>query len=169
MAVVNRLSDLSPAAQMELIQFLEPWFQAKIKGLAGSATGTTDPNAVHFNSPNTNLVARSLTVTANEDLPGDDASIVLTAAGTVGDFDISAKGILLLRSTTDAVQVEADGGNLVLVASSNVNVTPTGDMDVFIKTGKTLTVLDNANQPIFRVDENGDLHGKTGHALVFDL
>jgi hypothetical protein len=32
-----------------------------------------------------------------------------------------------------------------------------------------MTVFDNAGNPIFRVDEDGDLHGLTGKALTFDL
>lgn len=35
--------------------------------------------------------------------------------------------------------------------------------------GNTFTVLDHSGNPIFRVDESGDLHGKTGKALTFDL
>jgi hypothetical protein len=38
-----------------------------------------------------------------------------------------------------------------------------------LRSGGTLTVKDSSGNPIFRVDENGDLHGLTGKALTFDL
>ncbi len=66
MAVVNKLSDLSPQALQELEQFLEPYWHAKTKGLAGAAAaGTEDPNAIHFNSLNTILPTRYVYWTSN--------------------------------------------------------------------------------------------------------
>lgn len=38
-----------------------------------------------------------------------------------------------------------------------------------LSAGESFTVLDSSGNPIFRVDEDGDLHGKTGKALTFDL
>lgn len=38
-----------------------------------------------------------------------------------------------------------------------------------LDSGQTLTVLNASGNPIFRVDEDGDLHGLTGKALTFDL
>jgi len=44
-----------------------------------------------------------------------------------------------------------------------------GDTTVSLSVGTSFIVADSAGNPIFKVDENGDLHGKTGKALVFDL
>lgn len=43
------------------------------------------------------------------------------------------------------------------------------DTTIQIVSGTSLTVVDESFNPIFRVDEDGDLHGKTGKALTFDL
>lgn len=45
--------------------------------------------------------------------------------------------------------------------STNVHV-------VRLTAGKRAVVLDSAGNTLFEVDENGDLHGKTGKSLVFD-
>jgi hypothetical protein len=47
--------------------------------------------------------------------------------------------------------------------------TSTGAASVQLRVGASFTVLDSTGAPIFRVDEDGDLHGKTGKALTFDL
>lgn len=41
--------------------------------------------------------------------------------------------------------------------------------DLVIATSRNLVVLDDNGLEIFRIDQNGALHGKTGQALVFDL
>lgn len=57
------------------------------------------------------------------------------------------------------------------VANNNdgVSGTTAGDVFVTIKAAHSLTVQDTLGNALFRVDANGDLHGKTGKALVFDL
>lgn len=45
----------------------------------------------------------------------------------------------------------------------------TGQTSVQLDAGASFTVLDSTGAPIFRVDEDGDLHGKAGKALTFDL
>jgi hypothetical protein len=49
------------------------------------------------------------------------------------------------------------------------NVVGTTGIFLALKAGVSLWVQDRNGNPIFKVDENGDLHGKTGKALVFDL
>lgn len=44
-----------------------------------------------------------------------------------------------------------------------------GNITFKLRPGQTFTVEDSSGNPIFRVDEDGDLHGKTGKALTFDL
>lgn len=45
----------------------------------------------------------------------------------------------------------------------------TNNLTIPLTAGASLTVLDSTGAPIFRVDEDGDLHGLTGKALTFDL
>ncbi len=50
-----------------------------------------------------------------------------------------------------------------------ISIGGTPAVQISLPTGATLDVTDHNNNPIFRVDEDGDLHGKTGKALTFDL
>jgi len=61
-------------------------------------------------------------------------------------------------------------GLALIDATGTVTISSNDNIVVNLKTaGKTLTVNDSGGNPIFRVDEDGDLHGKTGKALTFDL
>lgn len=42
-------------------------------------------------------------------------------------------------------------------------------VDVSLATGQSFRVLDHNGNPVFAVDEDGTMHGKTGKALTFDL
>lgn len=77
----------------------------------------------------------------------------------VGRIALTGASIALIHE--DAIFVGVTGGPSVEVNSTNVIVNLTS--------GTVLEVQDNAGNPIFRVDEDGDLHGKTGKALTFDL
>lgn len=44
-----------------------------------------------------------------------------------------------------------------------------GQVTIQLANGSNLEVQDHSGNPIFRVDEDGDLHGLTGKSLVFDL
>lgn len=72
--------------------------------------------------------------------------------------DDSGDGLAI--GSTSVLRLES-GGDLALLAG--------GLITVKLTTGQTVTVFDNTGNPIFRVDEDGDLHGKTGKALTFDL
>jgi hypothetical protein len=43
------------------------------------------------------------------------------------------------------------------------------NLTIPLTAGTTLTIVDSTGAPIFRVDDDGDLHGKTGKAITFDL
>lgn len=67
-----------------------------------------------------------------------------------------------LAGDPDGYRFDQVGENYDLFVVGNITIKLQG-------TGKTLTVLDHSGNPIFRVDEDADLHGKTGKALTFDL
>lgn len=62
-----------------------------------------------------------------------------------------------VTTTADLVQLATTNG-----ATSEIKIT-------LAHTSTKLTVLDHLGNAIFRIDENGDLHGKTAKALTFDL
>lgn len=94
-------------------------------------------------------------------------------------LDSSGCGLLIGSDTATLIKTNggdlsllADGGNVSIFANTgDVGISAfTGDITVSIlSAGKSLIVKDSGGDPIFRVDENGDLHGKTGKALTFDL
>lgn len=136
-------AQVSDKAMLELFRRMEPF-------ISRAGGGGTDVNAVHFNDPNTTLPTRYLTVTANDDIPGDDASIHLETGGAVGDFDIIAGSIgnLTLTAEGGAVQIEADDGVVAVVASSDINLLPSGDLNVNLTTGQTAEIHDHLGNPL---------------------
>ncbi len=140
MALINSIDDLSPKAKMELVQFLEPWFQAKLKGIGG----TDDLDDVLFNSDNLVPDPRYLTVTANQDIPGDDASIHLEAAGDVGDFFMKAKGDISAQGTTAELSGTTSagiaGGVVDLTSGTTITLDPGTDAVINLLLGATLRV-----------------------------
>lgn len=93
-------------------------------------------------------------------------------AGTAGLVleDNSGAGMVFASTTSFLL---ASQGNMTLSvnnAGCQILVSSSGDIIVKLNTaGHNFTVQDSAHNPIFRVDEDGDLHGKTGKALTFDL
>jgi len=60
------------------------------------------------------------------------------------------------------VKIHDDGSTFIEIDNDH-------DINIKIHSGRTLTVVDSSDANIFRIDEDGDLHGKTGKALTFDL
>lgn len=94
--------------------------------------------------------------------PDNGGQVLLTAydvrvAGSPGGVIIGAGG----------------GGSLTLTVSGGGEIEFDASVDssvvMKIAAGKEVAVQDHLGNTIFRVDENGDLHGKTGKALTFDL
>jgi hypothetical protein len=61
------------------------------------------------------------------------------------------------------------GRDFNILTTGALNAIGTTGIFLGIKAGTSVTVQDHLGNAIFRVDENGDLHGKTGKSLVFDL
>jgi hypothetical protein len=71
----------------------------------------------------------------------------------------------MLVNVTDG----AGAGDVVYTVGHDFDVAVGHAFFLQIPAGGTFNVTNHLGSPIFRVDENGDLHGKTGKALVFDL
>jgi hypothetical protein len=59
--------------------------------------------------------------------------------------------------------------NTTTIDARTVAITSNGATWQMNNPGNSLTVLNSAGSPIFRIDENGDLFGLTGKALTFSL
>jgi hypothetical protein len=115
---------------------------------------------------------------------GDWLSIQATGTGGLfgGSIEMIAAALMELIATDIALQPGNDiiltaGRDITMQVSRNLDATVTTDTTISTQdftirltaAAKSVTVRDRFNAPIFRIDENGDLHGKTGKALVFDL
>lgn len=84
------------------------------------------------------------------------------------DIDMTSTGEMLV--TSDTAELLVNGSEVKLQGPFiNLVVNGASGLSITLYTGSTLTVFDSGNNPIFQVDEDGDLHGKTGKALTFDL
>jgi hypothetical protein len=93
----------------------------------------------------------------------DGDPIELFTSGTV---NLIADLLVHLSSNTLIELLSGVGINLT--AGGNINIQG-ADVSVRVSLGHSFTVKDSSGAPIFRVDEDGDLHGKSGKALTFDL
>jgi len=77
--------------------------------------------------------------------------------------DLTGNGIALKSIPIYLGDIDGDlaNGLKIVITGSGIRITLTGS--------QTLQVRDETGAPIFQVDQNGDLHGKTGKALTFDL
>lgn len=94
-----------------------------------------------------------------DDQTGQGILFDLHDPSSLGRIGLTAASIALLHDS--AISIAVSGGPQVQVNSTNVLVKLT--------TGTVFEVQNNTGSPIFRVDEDGDLHGKTGKTLTFDL
>lgn len=108
--------------------------------------------------------------------------ILLNAAGLTkidadGGFQLAGTGLALLESDSfisnaDSWEIRTQAGGTAIESTGPITVDTSGGSDQItlrVPVGASVEVQDHAQNPIFRVDEDGDLHGKTGKALVFDL
>jgi hypothetical protein len=123
------------------------------------------------------LTATEATVeTTTGDLEFDSFNTIKLFGDPVnGEVIIDASDIILSGGPNDS---EFNfGGNLVFIVGGASAWTFEGvfaeeyqqGATMQILTGKSLTVLNNSGNPIFRVNEDGSLQGKTGKTLTFNL
>lgn len=116
---------------------------------------------------------------------GADGGTALLELASTHNLHLDAVNIQ--ASADDALTLQCDDGQFSNSRSLTINVGSVGTFwdnrgDVFVDlsqgtgvvvfklaSGQPFTVQDSTGQPIFRVDEDGDLHGLTGKALTFDL
>jgi hypothetical protein len=93
---------------------------------------------------------------------------ITSPVGSTGHISLSSRGQLILESS--ALWSGQSAAAMVLDAVTTLKTSSGGDTEFRLLVAAThLTVKDHTGAAIFRVDENGDLHGKTGKALTFDL
>ena len=90
------------------------------------------------------------------------------------DMTVATQANLTLATVflQSSVYAEVDARDFYFIMTRDFvvdNSSSTGDVYIAIRNGGKLEVQNHLGAPIFRVDENGDLHGKTGKSLVFDL
>lgn len=94
-------------------------------------------------------------------LQGDGLSF-----GSNGDYLLQTVGDVLNQPSGNFTAEPL--GDMNLDASGSVTVR--GDtIEVRLRGTSDLTVFDSGGNPLFRVDQDGDLHGLTGKSLTFDL
>ena len=152
--------------------------------LKGAAASGSDPDAVKFNVNGqtghyldiyTDGVGVAQGTIIIEDHSGDGLYLASEdPGGTTGGFiSIStADGSLVTANTETVFRIGAFGDLEIQNANGSVarvRVTEEGYVLFRLGSGLYLNVYNSAGASIFRVDEDGDLHGKTGKALTFDL
>lgn len=70
---------------------------------------------------------------------------------------------------SDGVNFTVGTDGMAISVQNPGQFTVDGQVTLRLAAGQTVDVMDHLNSPIFRVDEDGDLHGKTGKTLTFDL
>ena len=124
----------------------------------------------------------------NDGGPGAFLSIVVDGSVTIdqtdgtADSNLEFDGQLFVTSDKSIeIQTGAHGGSwdLRVTASGSLVLTSAGGTFTFdsggditadaLPVGKSFTVKNHLGNPIFRVNENGDLQGLTGKALAFNL
>jgi hypothetical protein len=94
--------------------------------------------------------------------------------GASGGINITADGTALIQAVT-GVQVQATNGDVRLRLADGWSLTAESHTNVILVEvqeggpGWVVRVKNAAGAPIFRIDLDGALHGKTGQALTFDL
>lgn len=112
------------------------------------------------------------------------ASIIMEALDTDGDISLEAGSDITLRADDGRIDLDAFGSAAGIELDSrgsagiSFRIRSTGQLFVKDAGGNvvlridqdgTFNVFDDTGQPTFRADADGDLHGKTGKALTFDL
>ncbi len=197
--MIDSIDELSAKAKMELVSFLQPWFAAtKPKGVGGGGitevTSTdmsvtvTDPtgpivdlstelaSGIRFNHDNE---GGWLEVVTNDHFESPDGEVGVFIQDTTSEgVDISARDSgntknAKLFITPDVADLGLSGGGATPFLSlqrSAGRTQLTGELYVLLSaTGKTLSVFDSGNNPVFEVRNDGSVHIKTGTSVIADL
>lgn len=106
--------------------------------------------------------------------PNVGAWLAIEATGQGGPFTAGID----LNADTGQIVLRGNGGVAIIPDAGGINLSPgrpgaltaiSSTLHVQLNAGETLLVQDQTLAPIFRVDESGALHGKTGQTLTFDL
>lgn len=106
-------------------------------------------------------------------ISGNDVNVIAAL-----DFQVNSTDIILQAEDTAELQagstgntsrVLLTGGDDALMESRAAQVGLEAGTFVYAMVGNAFIVFDASFNEIFRVDAAGDLHGKTGKALTFDL
>lgn len=136
--------------------------------IEAGAGGITIRDTDEFGSPSIQGPDAQLT------LHPQGARVLLQPSGLGSDSDFTVESV-----TDTFLTIKREGDINVEIVAGKQLITSTAAGTVFeiqedstswfqIDTGKTFKVLDRAGNTLFEVDANGDLHGKTGKALVFN-
>lgn len=87
---------------------------------------------------------------------------------TVVDEFTADTGATTINGGTGITLNSSAGFVEAFAPNAGFHITDT-EWQLLLANGTPFTVYDHNNAPIFRVDEDGDLHGKTGKSLTFDL
>lgn len=172
----------NPWTGVPLVGALIDAIQNALVGLSGAILSDTYPQAANWlyintdndtGSPN----GRQLEIVTTDSLAGGGGGIRIANESNRG-----AGGPILIEQLGDGGILLDDQGGGASIAVQNMirmigwrgsefqqDMQANDNFRLILTSGKSLTVLDSVGNPIFRVDEDGDLHGKTGKALVFDL
>lgn len=126
-------------------------------------TSGGDYNLVSLNDIN-EFATRDLNLAGS-----NSASIVATTRHARLDFSSGGDNAIQFR-TGDTFKFWNNGiffGEQALLALFDQSATDV--IVVVLRSGKRLLVQDESGNGLFRIDDNGDLHGQTGKALTFDL
>lgn len=99
---------------------------------------------------------------------GDGAPDASTGTWGIALEDGSSDGLLIGSSTLVTVNSLGEVDLSAYNASVRLDLTSSGVV-VRLSTGKTFTVENSTGNPIFRVDEDGDIHILTGETISADL
>jgi hypothetical protein len=165
------------------------WLAVGTTTIDGFTGDTGAGKAVTFTMPNTanggSLVVVNSTGDTVFDAGGDNAGNYgcdLRADGTgslqfVSPFELHTldsgigrfTGVTLMDFSVEDFNVSASTSVNIATANASIGIDTNERVLVVLDNGQPMTVLDHLGNEIFRVDEDGDLHGLTGKTLTFDL
>jgi len=143
---------------------------------------------------NSNLpgpTGRGITIESHDDNPSSGGFVTLDGTGVFGRIELNADNTIFMNALSFAWEFDSSGifecdgltlntgsymqarmSELVFDVRGNTSIGNGpfgGSTFIQLGSGEALVVLDSAGDPIFKVNEDGSLQGKTGKALTFNL